>query len=742
MNNFSGNIVSATLPGDFVAPRDIREVPGQAGIPLLRQYWRIAVRRKWIIAGVISTALVLGLIATLLMTPLYTATATIEISRQRENIVNIEDVEADARPSAGDAELFYQTQYSLLQARSLGARVASDLGLAQSDQFFETFGVDPDSEGLFAGSGDGTLSARERAERQELAVDILLDNIAISPLRGSSLVDVSFTSPDPQLSMRIVNAWTEHFIGSNLDRRFEATSYARKFLEDRLEQLRQRLEASERRLVTYAAQQGIINVASEERGAGGDVVRERSLLSDELMALSRELASATADRIRAQALVNGEPSTSARALNNSAISGLRQTRAEVAAEYSKMQARFEPEYPPLQALAQQLEALDESIEREEARVGESVGNDYRDALQRENALVRQVEDLKAQMLDLRRRNIQYNIFQRDVDTNRELYDGLLQRYKEVGIAGGVGTNNVSVVDQAILPEEPSSPNIVLNLFIALLAGCALAGAIVFALEQIDEAIKDPSDVTRSLGAPVLGVIPASDERPIELLKDRKSDLAEAYLSLQTSLQFSTDHGLPRALAVTSTRASEGKSTTSYAIAQSLARTQRSVVLVDGDMRSPSIAQFVGLPNKFGVSNYLSGDDNIDALIMKSGDLDFAVVAAGPNPPNAAELLTGSRFKALLDELLKRFDHVVVDSPPVLGLADAPLIASRAEGVVYAVESGGARSSVIRSALGRLAAANANVLGVVLTKFEAKQAGYGYGYDYGYGYGRERTGEAG
>lgn len=734
MNNFSGMIMNERLSGHVETAGQPPMERGDLGVPLLRQYWRIVVRRKWVIAGVVAACLIVALIITLLMTPLYTATATIEIARESDNIVGIEGVEADSGPASVDLE-FYQTQYSLLKARSLAERVAADLQLAQNERFFEMFGEDLDG-GLFLDREGGTLTSGERVERQRLAVDVLLENISISPDRGSSLVDVSFTSPDSELSMKVVNSWTEHFIGANLDRRFEATSYARKFLEDRLEQLRQRLEASERKLVTYAAQQGIINLASEERGASGDVVRERSLLSEELLSLSNELAEATADRIRAQSLVNGEPGASARALENVAIGAMRQKRAEVASEYSNMMARFESEYPPAKALEQQLEALDRSIAQEEARVGQSVANEYRDALQRERTLAERVTNLKAQMLDLRRRNIQYNIFQRDVDTNRELYNGLLQRYKEVGIAGGVGTNNISVVDPAILPEKPSSPNLALNLFLALLVGCALAGGVVFALEQIDEALKDPADVARALGTPVLGVIPASEEKPIDLLADRKSDMAEAYLSLQTSLQFSTDHGLPRALAVTSTRASEGKSTTSYAIAQSLARTGRSVVLMDGDMRSPSVAQFVGVPNDRGTSNFLAGDDNVDELIKKPASLGFSVLAAGPNPPNAAELLTGARLKLLMDELLKRYDHVVIDSPPVLGLADAPLIASRAEGVVYAVESGGARSSMIRSALNRLSAANANVLGVVLTKFEAKQAGYGYGYDYGYGYGRD------
>lgn len=732
MNNFSARIVGSGVPGDFPVPAVAGGAETSRAIPLLTQYWRVAIRWKWVIAGTIVAALAAGLIITLLMTPLYTSTATIEISRQRENIVNVEGLEPNESASV-DME-FYQTQYSLLEARSLAEKVADDLNLAKDNQFFETFGVDPDDRGLFADSRNARLTPAQLQARRDKAVDLLLDNISISPVRGSRLVQVSFTSPSPELSMRVVNAWTANFIKSNLERRFEATSYARNFLEDRLEQLRQKLEESERRLVAYAGNQKIINIAASDDSPNGQT-REHSLQADELVNLNNALAEATAARVAAESRMRKAGGASAEALSNPAINQLRQKRAEVAADYAKMMAQFAPDYPPAKALAQQLSALDQSIAREEARVRQSLVGAYQDALRQENMLKAKVDQLKGSMLDLRRRTIQYNIYQRDVDTNRELYNGLLQRYKEIGIAGGVGTNNVSVVDPGILPEAPSSPRLVLNMLLALLAGMALSGLLVVGLEQVDETIRDPEDVKRGLDLPLLGTIPTTDEDPVDLLGDRKSGLAEAYMSLQTSLQFSTDHGVPRSIAVTSTRASEGKSTSAYAIAQSLARTKRSVVLVDGDMRSPSVAQMVGATNKYGLSNFLAGDDNVDGMIVHPENRDFAIVPAGPIPPNAAELLTGPRLRHFFEALATRFDHVVIDSPPVLGLADAPLISSNAEGIVYVVQSEGARSSMIRTALARLRAANVNLLGVVLTKFNAQRAHYGYGYDYGYGYGR-------
>jgi len=463
---------------------------------------------------------------------------------------------------------------------------------------------------------------------------------------------------------------------------------------------------------------------------------------DDLTALNQELARATADRIRAQSRQNRPSSSSVEALNNNAISGLRERRAEVASEYAKMMTRFAPDYPPARELASQIQQLDVSIAREEARVGQSLSRNYEEALAREASLTSRVEQLKSNLLDLRRRSIQYNIYQRDVDTNRELYNGLLQRYKEVGIAGGVGTNNIAIVDPATQPESPSSPRLATNLLLALLFGLALSAGAVFVLEHIDEAVKDPAEIGRALNLPVLGTIPQIiDADPLELLKDRKSAAAEAYLSVQTNLQFSTDHGVPRSLAITSTKAAEGKSTTAFAIAQSLARTNNRIVLLDADMRSPSVSEFLNLRNERGMSNFLAGDDNLDDLIVPVEGYGMHVVLAGPAPPNAAELLTGPRLELLINRLLKTFDHVIIDSPPVLGLADAPLIGRRVEGVIYTVEANGARASAIRAALGRLGSAHVNILGAVLTKFESRNASYGYGYDYGYGYGKAELKEA-
>lgn len=703
-------------------------------MPVLRQYLRIALRWRWVIAGAVAASVLLGLIVTLLMTPQYTAISTIEISRESDQVTDFQGVQRET--SVADQE-FYQTQYGLLRSRSLAERVATQLRLVDDPEFFAMFGVA--SEGDAFTVSNGRFPSNGRSVRLRTAGEILLSRLTVEPTRLSRLVDIRFSSPDPGFSASVANAWAERFIQTNLERKVQATSYGRDQLQRQLAEYKDRLDASQRQLVAYASSQGIINLPSQA-ASNGTTTQERSIVADNLAAFNAALTEATAYRIQAESRYKqaARAGSSTEALRNQAINTLRQQRAELAADYAQLMVRFEPSYPPAAAVKAQIDELDASIAREEGRVSSSIALEYQQAVTRERDMANRVSELKSEYLDLRRRSIQYNIYQQEVDTNRALYDGLLQRFKEIGVAGGVGVNNISIVDPADEPQEPSSPRLVINFLVSVLAGLMIGAALALGFEQLDEAIADPAEVERRLGLPLLGTVPKVDgEAPKDALRDPKSDLFDAYIAIQTNLGFTTEHGVPRSFAVTSTRPAEGKSTTSLALAMTLTRAQRKVILVDGDMRSPSVHQLGGVGHERGLSNFLAGEDSIEGLTFEMKDLGFTAMSAGPIPPNAAELLTGNRLSLLIERLLQTYDHVVIDSPPVMGLADAPLIAGRVEAVIYAVESHGIRSTMVKTALNRLASTHANVIGAVLTKFEARKAHYGYGYEYGYSYGRQR-----
>ena len=720
----AGNVTLLKTPATVEEFASVRAPP-------LKRLLRIATRWRWVLIGGVVAGAVLGLFITLLMTRQYTATVRLEISRETARVVNIDSVSRDT--SIGDQE-FYQTQYGLLRTEALAERVARDLGAVDDPSFFKMFGKSDEFE-RYAGSAG-------RAKRSEIAGQILLLRVGVSPVRGSSLVDIRAVTPSPALSQKIAQMWGQDYIASNLERRFDASSYARRFLETRLNQLRDKLESSERQAMQYAAGQGIIDLPSpgnNSNSSDGGATPSRSLVTDDLVALNTARETATNERILAQSRLAeaNHPDASSEALNNEAIGVMRKERAEAASEYAKLMVQFEPDYPTAKAVKSQIDAFDAAIQREETRVRASLQQAYQSALTREQALSQKVDGLKGSLTDLRQRSIQYNIFQRDADTNRELYKALLQRYKEIGVAGAVENNNVAVVDAAKLPDRPSSPRLLVNLMLFMLAGAVAGAGVAAVLEQIDEGVSEPNEFEEKLGLPLLGVAPKlKTETPLEALKNPRSGLVEAYLAVEANLELATAQGTPKSLAVISTRPREGKSTTTIALAQTLARARRKIVLVDADLRSPSIHSAFGLKNIAGVSNLLSGSDDIDAVLQPSGYEGLSVITAGPQPPNAADLLMGERLTRLIKELQDRFDHVIVDCPPVIGLADAPLVASAVQSVVYAVEARSVPSGMVRSALGRLNGAHANVIGGVLTMFEAKRSHLGYGYGYGqYDYGR-------
>ena len=416
--------------------------------PILIHYWQAVLRHRIAIATILAVCVAAGVIITLLMTPYFTSTARIEISREQENVTNVEGVTGS--DGASQNLEFYQTQYSLLESRSLAERVVRAKNLASNDAFFQTFGIDPEESGIL-GDEPNTPAGAQKNQRLKVATNILQEHVSISPIRSSSLVDINFESPNPGLSAEIANAWVEQFIASNLDRRFNSTADARKFLEEQLAELKQRLEDSERSLSGYADNKEIITLSSEQT-ADGKTMSQKTLASANLEALNAELAKAMADRIIAESEAR-QRAGDKNALENGVLNSLREERAKAEAEYAKLMVQFEPEYPTAKAIESQISALNRSIAAEEARSRTGTSARYREAVEREQQLSDQVNRLKRQFSGERRDSIQYNIFQREVDTNRQLYDGLLQRYKEIGVAG-VGTNNISIVDRA-RPAERS-----------------------------------------------------------------------------------------------------------------------------------------------------------------------------------------------------------------------------------------------------------------------------------------------
>jgi polysaccharide biosynthesis transport protein len=681
----------------------------------VNEAWRIITKWWWLITAIAVTCLLAAIVISLMITPEYRAQATIEVNPEGVQVVG--KGVGDIQPVTSSDREFLNTQAGLLKSRSLAERVARSTNLASNETI-----VDQDLP---------------RQVRENAAAGTVMGAVDITPQRDSRLIGISIESTDPELAANLANSYADNFIQQNMERRYEATSYARNFLQQRIAAVKGKLEESERALVDYAQKQGIITLTVD--GGGADTPKqEQSIDAATLVQNNNALAQARSERIAAEQRYRQAAGATSRSavISDPTVQILQQQRASLEAQYQQKLALFKPDFPEMVQLRNQIDTLTKEIASQTRNVAGSASGslqaDYQAAMARENALQAKVDQGKAALLSLRERSIQYTILQREVDTNRSLYDALLQRFKEVGVAGGVGANVVSVVDRARTPGAPFKPNLPLNIALGLFIGILLGFGTAFAIEWIDDTIKTPDDLATKLGLASLGVIPVVGKGLAvrEQLEDPRSQVSEAYQSVRTALQFSTDHGVPRSLLITSTRASEGKSSTALALAQTLASLGATVLLLDADLRKPT---FRGPSSTSqGLSSLLAGSDNIAECVHPTQMERLFLLPSGPIPPNPAELLASSRFKEVLDEVLAKFDHVVIDGPPVLGLADAPMLASATEGTLMVIEAGAVRRAAVLNSVNRLRFAEARVMGGILTKFNAVKVGYGYGYGYGYG----------
>src|SRR5215813_13464652 len=671
----------ASLGAYGASPAD---APGSLRLKLL-MYWRIANKRKWVIISILGAFLVIGALKTLMETPLYTTGVRLQIERNAAKIVESGNV----TPAEGNWDLdFLRTQYELLKSRAMGERVASELRLADDADFFKPRQVSIVSAllGMIRGGAPPEAKAPNKAALQHAAGGIVAGNLVVRPVTGSRLVDLSYSDPDPARAQRIVTAFATAFISSNLDKRFEANAYAKTFLEDRIKELKLRLEESSAALMNFAEKEQIIAVTEKS-----------SIAENNLASANAALGTLISERIKNEQLWRQVESVDAinipQLLENSVISGLRAKRNMLVSDYQEKLEAYKADYPAMVQIKNKVTEIDRQLATEVRTIKSSLKAAYENSKNQEAELQKQVQTLKTEVLDLQKRSIHYNILKREVDTNRTLYEGLLQRFKEIDVASGVGANNVFIVERAEVPGAPSSPQMSRALMFSLAFGLGAGFAAAYVLEIMDDTIKSPEESEQATGLTTLGIIPnAKGGQTIEEeLGDLRSAASEAYRSLCTSLQFSTDSGLPKTLFITSAGPSEGKSITALAIARHFAMMGLKVLVVDGDLRNPSLHSKLGLDNSVGFSNYLTGHCTPPETFQRTGIPNLAMLASGPLPPNAADLLGSARVFSLLSVGLEVFDLIVIDGPPVMGLADAPLLSSATAATAFVIGAGQSRA---------------------------------------------------
>jgi polysaccharide biosynthesis transport protein len=687
----------------------------------LRQYLHILVKRKWLILSFALVFVVLGGVRAILKTPLYAAASRIQIDREAGKIV---EGGATSPSEEGGAD-FFRTQYELLKSRAMAERVVSALRLHEDQDFFK-----PKDVSVFSLlTASGRAPALPPSALQALAVQLVLSGVTVNPVPQSRLVDLTFLDPSPVRVQKIANAYAEAYVASTVDKRFQANSYAKTFLDDQIKQLKIRLEESEKAVLDFAEREKMIEVSEKS-----------SIAESNLAAANAAMGQLISERVKNEQLWRqveaGTAISLPQLLTNHVIDTLRGQRKTFETEYQEKLENFKPSYPAMVQLSNKMREIDRQIAAEVDTIRRSLKAAYESSLAQEREMKARIESLREILLDLQKRGIQFNALKREVDTNRGLYNSLLQRYKEVDIAGGVGTSNVFIVERALTPSAPSEPNIPRFLVLSLALGFGLGVACAFLLELLDDRVRAPEEMEQLSGLATLGIIPRVEEngQPGDALSDPRSPISEAYRSFATAMQFSTETGLPRSISVTSAGPGEGKSTTVLAIARHFAQMGLRVLLVDADLRKPSLHSKQGLDNSIGFSNFLTGASLPPEVIQRTEYPNLAFMASGPLPPNAADLLSGTRIYSLISLGGEVFDLIIFDAPPLLGLADAQLISSATAATVFVVGAGDQRKGMIRSALRRLQLARVTVLGSVLTKFHPKTVGYAYAYSYKYSYG--------
>ena len=689
----------------------------------LHEFMRVVRRFKWVILSILIAVMSIGAARTMLATRLYTATTRLEVNSAVTRIVQ----KGEVTPVEGRDFEFLRTQYELLQSRNIAERTVASLKLADDPEFSKPAEPSLWSRLMSVFFRPVLRTPAERAALERGLVGMLMNGRVVRPIPGSRLVDISYTDSNPVRAQAIALGLANEFIGSNRDKRFQANAYAKSFLEDQLQQLRARLQDSEAALIEFGQKEKIVGATDKT-----------SIAESNLAAANVALGNLVSDRIRTQQQYkqaeNATVASLPQFLTNRVIEGLRDKRNALVTEYQEKGQTLRADYPSMVQISNKIKEIDRQIAEEIRVVKTSLKGAYEASLKQESEMTARIEGLRADVLDLQKRAIQFNILKREADSNRALYEDLLQRYKEVDVAGGIGASNIFIVDKAEVPLSPSSPNVMGNMVLTFVIGLITALAGAFLLERLDNTVTKLDEFERLTGLSILGAIPkvAQGTSIDEDFKNIRSRLWEAYRTLCTSLQFVTDNGLPKSLFLTSANPSEGKSTSSLAMARHFGNLGLRVLLIDGDLRKPSLHRKLGLANTLGLTNYLTGSCTpADALQSTPFD-NLSFMASGPLTPNPSELLGSPRLSVLILMANAEFDLVIVDGPPLMGLADAHLLSKATEATVFAAQAGKTPKHAIRAALKRMRAARCNVIGAVLTHYEPKSESQSYEYGYSYG----------
>ncbi len=697
------------------------------------ELWRRLWQRKWLLLGIALSIFLLSVFITLTTPDVYRASTTLQISPEDIRTNYIGNRGDAAQPPLNEKD-FYQTQTELLRSRTLAQKTIEELNIA--DRFAKDTSLASRLQGWFMsirqkflGQETGDLKPQNTVEEN------FQRNLSVYPVENSQIFKITYDYRDPKIAADIVNKLAEGYKNMNFDLRNEKVARAKKELSEKLEKAKADLEVSESKLIEYAKRQGIITL-------DGD----RSSDSEVMDALNRELVAAESARVTAEAAYNRSKDIAGadRTLENPAVQRLKEELAKVEAEYRDKSSLFKPGFPEMQQLQARISELKSKIDQETASIDTTARSrlkaDYESAVQREEQLRAKVNRQKGILMAQRDNSAGYNTLQRKADADRKNYDGLFERLNQVKLAEDSGSSNVAVVDIAAIPSKPYAPNIPLNLGLGAAIGLLLGLLAAILADIMDDKIRNVEDMKRTLNTvPLMGVVPyisGRNNKNVLALRGAQvsssSFMLEAFRSLRENILMvqptSNNHGLALIMNITSPSPSEGKTTTAVNLATVFAYAKKKVLLIDCDMRNPEAHNKLGINNNVGVSDYLLGQKELNQIVQETPVENLSAIAAGAAVPNPTELLASERFSALISEAEGIFDYIIIDGPPVMGLADALILSNRTGNTLLVSAFGQTRKRSLKDAYNRLVQARSNIVGMVLTKMKSPEVSNKY---YGY-----------
>ena len=728
----------------------------------LRDVINVLRRRRNVLLTVALLILLATAIQVFTVTPLYRASVLVQIDPDQSLALPYAPM-SNAPPSYLANQEYLRTVVANLETRSLASRVVERLDLAERPEF-----NDEPNRGLLIESTVGLVGAAKSllgkvkswlpsdspaaGESVDVYVNQLLANLEVQWVKDTRLLEVTFQSPDPAFAAEVANALVEEFIAQHNEMQFEAVGKVAKFLGTQLQNLKLKVEESEQALLDYARENDIVRNDQLE----SIDVKKLADLTDELTQVESELTQKAAQY---QAIQTASPDNFPPSLSNKTIETLMDRLANLKGDRAEFSSQRGANWPGLVALEEEIRQIEGALEVEKNAALNEARSDYQLAVDR-HARLKQAADGQRQVVDeLSSNSIRYNILKRDVETNQGLYEGLLMRLKEVGVATGLQSGNIFVTDPAAVPRRPASPRRVVSLALAVVFGLGLGVVFALVVEGLDDSVKTLDDVTQELRLPALGTVPSmtsgdedssrswwrgkqaidvDEERHPLLASDAEGDLSlkarEAYRMLRTSLLLSHSDSPPSVILVTSALPRDGKTTTAANLAIALAQTGGRTVLVDLDMRKPDLGRLFHTTERTGLSNYLSGNASLGDQLRETSYPQLQLVTAGPQAPNPTELIISQRMSTGLRFLRENFTYILIDSPPALGLADALALSQLVDGVIVVARSGVTPKAALSSLVTRLQDARAQLLGVLLNDVDYHRLGYGrsqylYSYDY-------------